>query len=126
MSKHVPDAHVDDWDIQDFETAYADDLAACEEKQAALEAAVELACTSLPSSSRPLTINASERPTCKKSVHWHEDVVSEVYFFDRMAKEEICGTNGVDNWMSFAQARIAAERDQWAQRTLTIDDLDCI
>lgn len=125
-SKHVPDAHVDDWDIQDFETAYAEDLAAYEEEQAALEAAVELDCTSLPSSSRPLMINAPEKPKCQKSVHWHEDVVSEVHSIDRLAKEEICGEAGVDNWMFFAEARIAAEHDQWAQRTLTIDDLDCI
>ena len=91
-----------------------------------MEAAVELDCTSLPSSCRPLTINAPERPKRKKSVHWHEDVVSEVYSIDRLAKEEICGEAGVDNWMSFAKARIAAEHDQWALRTLTIDDLDCI
>ena len=79
-----------------------------------------------PSSSSPLTNNASEAPKCKKSVHWSEDVVSDVHIIDRLTKEQLCDTIGVDNWMFSAKTRIAAERDQWAQRTLTIDDLDCI
>ena len=51
-------------------------------------------------------------------------MVSGVRTVTRLTKEQLCGTIGVDNWMFFAKTRIAAERDKWAQRTLTIGDLD--
>ena len=83
-------------------------------------------CASLPSSSSPLAISASEAPKCKKSVHWSGNVVSGVRTITRLTKEQLCGTIGVDNWMFFAKTGIAAERDKWAQRTLTVGDLDSI
>ena len=51
-------------------------------------------------------------------------MVSDARTITRLTKEQLCGTIGVDNWMFFAKTRIAAERDKWAQRTLTLDDLD--
>ena len=68
----------------------------------------------------------------KKSVHWEENVVSDVLIITRLSKTQICGTPGVDNWSHFANLRIKeekaeekAEEDiQWASRTLTQADLN--
>ena len=60
----------------------------------------------------------------KRSVHWHDSVVTETHIIARLTKVEMCGTIGVDNWLHFAKIRILqAEHDEWAQRTLTLDDI---
>ena len=59
-----------------------------------------------------------------KSVHWSTPVVSEVLVVARLTKEQVCGTEGVDNWEHFAKNRVKLNKNMLDGRTLTIDDLD--
>ena len=55
-----------------------------------------------------------------KSVRWSTPVVSNIYVIDRLSKEQICGTKGVDDWKHEADTRTGsahARKDHDARRS---------
>ena len=62
----------------------------------------------------------------EKSVRWSTPVVSNVYVIDRLSKQQICGTKGVDDWKHEADTRIRINRERMPGRTMTLDDLPYI
>ena len=46
------------------------------------------------------------------SVHWSTPVVLNVYVIDKLSKEQICGTKGVDDWKHEADTRIRINRER--------------